>query len=59
MKFEKSMGVIIERLHLNQKVNTFSLPSENSVEILIIVSKKKLRDDLLNFAVDIQKDLSN
>ena len=59
MKFEKSMGVIIERQHLNQKVNTFSLPSENSVEILITVSKKKLRDDLLNFAVDIQKDLSN
>ena len=59
MKFEKSMGVIIERLHLNQKVNTFSLPSGNSVEILITVSKKKLRDDLLNFAVDIQKDLSN
>ena len=59
MKFEKSMGVIIERLHLNQKVNMFSLPSENSVEILIIVRKKKLRDDLLNFAVDIQKDLSN
>lgn len=59
MKFEKSMGVIIERLHLNQKVNMFSLPSENSVEILITMSKKKLPDDLLNFAVDIQKDLSN
>lgn len=59
MKFEKSMGVIIERLHLNQKVNMFSLPSENSVEILITMSKKKLRDDLLNFAADIQKDLSN